>query len=226
MKNSQETIRNYKARAKKAMEAAGVDPDLHCHISNGNKKIGKILNVSLLPVFSCGNCKACMGYCYAIRTTGYSVDALRAWAANTVMIQTMGKRSEYFDQIRNRIKRYRGKNKYFRWHVSGDIPDPGYFRCMVEIAKEFPDWRFYGYTKRYDIVNHWKELPGNLVIMYSHWNGMECPNPYNRPEFRTRLNGMDEKQFEGLYKCPGNCRECISKFRGCPYGETTYNDEH
>ena len=40
---------------------------LTVHISKGNRKIGHTMNVSILPLFTCANCKGCKEYCYDIK---------------------------------------------------------------------------------------------------------------------------------------------------------------
>jgi hypothetical protein len=223
MKNHPETLTDYQERAKLALLAAAENPNCRVHISAGNTKIGSADNVSLLPIFTCGNCKECKNYCYAIRSCRRGRDSvLKAWAENTYMAKHH--RVEFFEQIHAHLAKKPGG--FFRWHVGGEIMDPGYFRCIVETAKKFPSWRFWMYTKEYSLVNHWRTLPDNLVVMYSKWSGVECPNPYGRPEFRTRLYGMSMEPFKGLWRCPGSCQACIAAGRGCVAGETTYNDEH
>ena len=222
MKHTNQTINHYREKVLFEIAKASEGENMRVHISKGNKKIGSVYNISLPPIFSCGNCAECKNYCYAIRTCLYSPDALKAWAENWALYKK--DMVKYFDQIKAFLILNNGG--FFRWHVGGDIPSAGYFRCMVDIAEKFPLWRFWCYTKQYNIVNHWKELPKNLVVMYSKWNGVECPNPYGRPEFRTKLKGMSGKEFDGLYKCPGACQVCIANMRGCIAGETTYNDEH
>ena len=88
-------------------------------ISKGNKKIGKVMNVSLMPVKTCGNCKQCMLYCYDIKAClQYPNTVIDARMRNTVLLKR--DRNEYFNRIENAIERRR-TNKYFRWHVAGDI---------------------------------------------------------------------------------------------------------
>jgi hypothetical protein len=153
---------------------------------------------------------------------------LHARAVNTAMAKN--KRKQYFKQINDAINRRR-KNKYFRWHVAGDILDMDYFKNMIRIAKLHPDFVFWTYTKRYDIVNKWLDkngrLPFNLHVMYSKWEGMRMDNPHNMPEFRVRMEGMSIDPFKALHKCPGNCDACkVNGGRGCIAGETSYVDEH
>lgn len=200
--------------------------DIQMCLSNGNRKIGKVMNVSLMPVMTCGNCKECKYYCYDIKACAqYPGTVIDARMRNTVILQK--NRDEYFKRIDDAISRRR-KNKYFRWHVSGDIVDIDYFSRMVEIARKHDDFTFWTYTKMYDIVNRWIDengaLPGNLSVMFSEWRGVPMNNPHGMPEFRVVFKD-DAVKPVGHY-CPGNCDICKNLHRGCPVGETTYCNEH
>lgn len=193
-------------------------------ISGGNRKIGRVLNVSLPPVLTCANCSGCKNYCYDIKAClQYSNTVIDARARNYILAFKF--REKYFSEIRKKCTNRR-KNKFFRWHVSGDIPDMGYLKEMIAIAREFPDFIFWTYTKNYKLVNAYckeygkESIPCNLSIMFSEWKGMQMVNPYNFPEFRCIMPG--EEIPEGFTRCPGNCEECTSKKHGCPYRKNKY----
>ena len=200
-------------------------------ISKGNRKIGKVLNVSLPPMITCANCSGCMWFCYDVKAClQYPNTVIDARVRNYILMKEY--RDEYFNRIRMTISR-RKKNKFFRWHVSGDIPDENYLENMVEIAKDFPEFKFWTYTKNYNLVNEYVKnhgndrkiaIPENLVIMYSEWKGMKMINPFGFPEFRCLF--PNEKPEEGFTACPGNCDICISTKGGCPYGKNKYVDLH
>ena len=144
--------------------------------------------------------------------------------------------AQYFGQIRLALANRR-KNKFFRWHVGGDIISPSYFAEMVKIAREFPDFTFWTYTKKYHIVNNYvvenggrECIPDNLKIMFSEWDGMPLLNPFNFPVFSCRLKAGNKNHtpeyFDTLHKCPGNCDICKATGRGCIAGESTFADEH
>lgn len=201
-------------------------------ISNGNRKIGRVMNVSLPPVLACGNCRHCMRYCYDIKAClQYPHTVADARIRNWVILSR--DRNEYFRRIEEKISRRR-RNKYFRWHVSGDIVDRDYFERMVGIAYLHPDFVFWTYTKMYWIVNAFiadgGRIPENLHIMFSEWDGVEMDNPYGMPEFTCKMKDGNRNHapeyFDSLYKCPGNCDICKECGRGCLAGETTYADEH
>lgn len=205
--------------------------DLKVTVSCGNRKIGKVMNVSTAPILACGNCKECKGYCYDVKACIQYRNVINARVKNLVIATKY--RDLYFNQIESRIARRR-TNKYFRWHVAGDILDIDYFSRMVEIARRHEDFIFWTYTKMYGIVNEYCDLygrdaiPGNLHIMFSKWDGLAMDNPYNFPVFACKMRdgNKDPMPWEAMYKCPGNCDICKEHKTGCIGGMNTYADEH
>lgn len=210
--------------------------DIKLCISRGNRKIGRVMNVSLPPVITCHNCKECKHFCYDIKAClQYPDTVIDARIRNYTVLQR--DRDEYFARIDAAISRRR-TNKYFRWHVAGDIVDADYFARMVEIAAEHPGFVFWTYTKHYSVVNEYcaanggrAAIPSNLHIMFSEWDGMPLVNPYHFPVFTVKMksgniNHPDARYFENMWKCPGNCDVCKAAGRGCLAGENTYCDEH
>jgi len=191
-------------------------------ISNGNRKIGKAMNVSLPPILSCGNCKECKHFCYDIRACLQYKNVIDARVRNYVIL--LRDRDLYFSTIDKACTR-RKTNKMFRWHVSGDVIDLDYFCRMVEIARNHPDFIFWTYTKMYHIVNEYcdkygkESIPANLSVMFSEWRGMEMANPYGFGEFRALYE--NEEIPESTYYCPGNCDICKAARRGCIANENT-----
>ena len=203
-------------------------------LSSGNRKIGRVMNVSLPPIITCGNCAQCARYCYDIKAClQYPETVIDARIRNYSVL--MQDRDEYFHRIGAAMTRRR-KNKYFRWHVGGEIPDYDYFDRMVKNAAEHPDFIIWTYTKRYDIINAWVEnngldaIPNNFTIMFSEWDGTPMNNPYHFPEFTCQLKNGNKNHpaeyFKALYTCPGNCDICKNLNRGCIAGETTKAIEH
>lgn len=210
----------------------------HVRISGGNRKIGLVMNVSLAPIITCGKmCKHCRGLCYDIKACLQYVNVRIARAINTAL--ALYDMPRYFAEIEAAINRRR-VNKYFRWHVAGDIISAEYFAMMVEIARRHPDFIFWTYTKQYALVNAYiaahgnsKEaaIPANLHIMFSEWKivkndkviAIPFPNPYGMPIFTIRFA---EEEIPNLFKCPGNCDFCKQHICGCIAGQSTYNDAH
>ena len=202
-------------------------------ISKGNVKIGRVMNVSIPPIITCHHCKECKHYCYDVKAClQYPNTVIDARIRNYMIL--MKDRNEYFNRISKAMKR-RKTNKYFRWHVAGDIIDYDYFDRMVENAKANPDFIVWTYTKEYETVNEWirnhgetkESLPKNFTVMFSEWRGLEMKNPYGLPEFRVVMKDDENKPDPTKnHYCPGNCDICKKCKRGCVAGETTYCNEH
>lgn len=209
--------------------------DIKMCISSGNIKIGRVLNVSLPPMITCG--KACVGtcdhYCYDIKACNlYANTVIDARARNFVL--WIKDHDEYFRRIDEKMSRRR-KNKYFRFHVSGDIVSAEYLDRMCKLARKHPDFVIWTYTKQYALVNEYVRthgndrnaaIPSNLTIMFSEWRGLEMNNPYNFPEFTCVFTSEGEKLDSGKWVCPGNCDICKKACRGCVNGENTQCEDH
>ena len=217
--------------------------NLRVCISKGNKKIGRVMNVSLMPIITCANCAECKKLCYDIKACFQYKGVIPARMRNTILMRE--NIVEYFHQIDVAMTR-RKKNKYFRWHVAGDIPTMEYFENMIDLAAKHPDFVIWTYTKNYSLVNEYVSNHGgfdclgfrsngtvflkvapNLSIMFSEWRGLPLVNPYGFPVFSVVFK--DDKVKPDPKKnhyCPGNCDICKAKKRGCPYGENTFANEH
>ena len=232
-----ETLRKVNKSLRDAIAAyAAKNPDeFKISISSGNVKIGRVMNFSLAPIITCGKaCAVCAGYCYDIKAcVQYPGSVIDSRARNTALAQS------HIDIIFERIDKAmsrRRKNKYFRWHVAGDIISEEYFDMMVKLARLHPDFTIWTYTKQYAIVNayckkHGRDsIPSNFTIMFSKWDGLEMLNPYNFPSFTCKLKAGNVDTsvdwFKKTYKCPGNCDVCKACKRGCVAGESAWCDEH
>lgn len=229
------------AKVMKIANAMGADlrkktaDEITMCISSGNRKIGRVMNVSLMPIRTCHNCSECKLYCYDIKAClQYPDTVIGARMRNTILLEI--DRDEFFRRINEKMSRRR-KNKFFRWHVAGDIVDLDYFVRMVENAKKHPDFIIWTYTKNYAVVNEYCEIygrdaiPENFHIMFSEWDGMTLDNPFSFPVFTCKMkdgnkNHPNAEYFDSLYKCPGNCDLCKAHKLGCIGGMDTYCDEH
>lgn len=227
-----ETLKKFVAKAREQMFDAMKDPEkLHVRFSYGNRKIGRCLNISLLPILTCSNCHECKHYCYDIKADLLYTNAMNARVINTAIARSDMDR--YFAEISQKMDRRR-VNKFMRFHVAGDILNMAYFEKMVEIARKHADFTIWTYTKNYRVVNEWIDangcLPKNLVVMFSKWDGMPMENPHNQPVFYCKLasgnKDTTEQEFAKMFKCPGNCDICKENHCGCIAGQTTYADEH
>lgn len=225
MRYTDATLNNYTARALEAIARASSLEHIKVHIAKGNRKVGRVRNVSLMSRICCGNCKTCDHYCYDIKAALQYENVMRARAENTALAYRDLK--EYFDQIAQGLSD-KAKVKAFRFHVGGEILSEEYLEGMVETARKRPGWRIWTYTKMHDLVNGYiakgGNIPENLTIMYSKDATAVVNNPYGMPEAYTVVTG-DTEEGHG-FKCPGNCEICLETGRGCPFGESVYFLEH
>ena len=225
-KSIQKAIQN-----SKAYNAAHAGDNLSIHTSGGNAKLGSIMNISLPPVTTCHNCSSCSKYCYAIRSYNRFTDTAVGWNENYLLFLTYPDR--YFNEISKAVKLQR----FFRWHVSGDIVNGAYLAGMIRVALENPKVEFLAFTKAYQIVNAaiaaGAVIPSNLHLLFSAAPGVKMPNPYKLPECHINFADPSLNTYCGgaefVYHCTGNCTECAINGCGCFFlksGDVTIIDQH
>lgn len=145
-------------------------------ISEGNRKVGTIPSVSLLPIVTCPKDAPCKSDCYVVRNMlrgPHGSTIRRAYNANTVLAKD--EPLQYFAGIREYLSKR--KPARFRWHVSGDITSYYYLQQMLAIAEDYPRVSFLAFTKRFDLlqmlVDECEYLPDNLTLRASQWYGRE-----------------------------------------------------
>ena len=148
-------------------------------ISPGNKKMGAIPSVSLPPIVTCPAGAPCAKKCYAAKLCRIYKNVKAAYNNNLNILNSSP--VEYWQQVRAAAK----TTKYFRYHVSGDIPDIQYLAEMVVTAEQIPDTMFLAFTKQYnmvnDLLNSIGHFPDNLKIIFSEWGNIKPENPHNLP---------------------------------------------
>lgn len=194
--------------------------DTHLKLVNGNDKVGRgIYCVNLLagntPLFKkngkqltnvsgvCGDqCEkcGCKDKCYAIRQQIFrsSERNLATWSDNTILATQDTER--FFIELREYLNRE--VIGAVRYHAMGEIPSYEYLVGMIEVANEFPNVKFYTYTKRYDLVESVygvMPFPDNLVINMSIWH-KNYDNPLGFPEFI--YDDGTEEDVARLPHCP------------------------
>lgn len=196
-------------------------------ISTGNSKMGAIPSVSLPPITTCPKGAPCAKKCYAKRLYCRYPSVKTAYDNNLAIYNTDP--NEYFAQIDTALK----MTRFFRFHVSGDIPSADYFAKMVELAEHNPHCEILAFTKQYRIVNDYMSnlilpyLPPNLHIIFSEWGNMTPPNPYKLPTAAVIFK--DTEPLDTWKICGGNCTECACRGVGCwelKKGETIAFYEH
>lgn len=208
-----ENIEIFKKALNDAREAIRGGASLRVSVSNGNKKMGDVASVSVLPFITCpARCeKTCGASCYAAKIALLYKNTLKAYARNTaLLIETPG---EFWRQVEAAIMGAR----FFRLNVSGDILNADYFKNVCEIAARQAHCKILMFTKKYEIVNAYIKnggaIPENLQVIFSAWEGLKPINPYNLPESNVIMPGADIP--ENWKICGGNCYNCFCRGLGC-----------
>ena len=181
-------------------------------ISPGNIKMGSIASVSLPSWITCRMC-GCWAKCY-----GHKLELLRPNVADAYMknLEILQKDPDtYWREVEAAIM----VSRFFRFHVSGDIPDMDYLYKMVEVSSRNPHCEILCFTKKYELVNEFMDhggvIPGNLHMIFSGWTGLEMVNPYSFPEAHVRYRDGSTTARDDALPCGGNCTECAKTDGGC-----------
>ena len=149
--------------------------------------MGAIPSVSLPACITCNPSAPCFKKCYAMRMERRYKSVSNAYARNLDILTADP--ATYWIQV----KAAASMTRFFRYHVSGDIPNGAYFANMVQTARDLPCTTFLAFTKQYDIVNAYLNdggtIPANLVIIFSNWGAWKCENPHNLPICEVVLKG-------------------------------------
>jgi hypothetical protein len=190
-------------------------------ISKGNKKIGRIANVSTVAGVHCdGKSSLCSdpNFCYAMRFLfklhgpKYMDNYLASLSADYVpyMIATIPTYTKH------------AKFPSFRLHVSGDFPSVAYVDKWIVIIDALKDIKFFAYTRNWTVAEYMPSLERlralpNIQLFASLDNSMSQDPPAGwRVAYiagDSRANGFDCPE-EARPKKKKNCEECKFCFMG------------
>ena len=182
-----------------------------------NQKMGAIPSVSLPAKKTCRAC-ACWEKCYAAKLERLRPSVRNAYQNNLDVYRE--ERDGYWREVEGQIM----LSRFFRFHVSGDIPDAYYFTRMLDVAARNPHCQILCFTKQYDIVNTvlykrspdgMAHLPDNLHLIFSAWPGLPMDNPHRFPEAHVLFKDGTTTASPEAKSCPGNCSECAVTDSGC-----------
>lgn len=204
----------------------------HVFVSDGNTKT-HVPSVSLAPAITCmtnGQFPPCWNTkgCYAFKSIRFN-DVTINDVINTVLAIKFP--SYFWAEVDKVLK----ENFFVRFHVDGDIPNYNYMENLRKATENNKHCTVMTYTKKYAIVNrNIKEngnLPKNLVILFSEWEGLPMDNPYNLPVAFVYMTKEDYEKDErkATHKCgrllkdingnyvflTGNCLGCALNNTGC-----------
>lgn len=196
-------------------------------VSKGNSKMGSITSVSLPSILTCVKDCDCQNKCYAHKIERLRPTVKKSYESNLTLLNSSPE--IYWREVEASIM----MNRYFRFHVSGDIPDNVYFAHMVEIADRNKHCEILCFTKKYNIINDYLELggklPPNLHIVFSAWRGYKMNNPFLLPEAHVRYKDGYTTASKSAKECAGNCARCVTTDGGCwslKQGEQVVFNEH
>ena len=173
--------------------------------------MGAIPSVSLPACITCNPDAPCFKKCYALRLSRRRSTVATAYARNLDILSTDP--VAYWVQVKSAAI----TTRFFRYHVSGDIPNAEYFLNMVKTARELPNTTFLAFTKQFPIVNAYLNaggaIPENLKIIFSNWGAWKCENPHELPTCEIILKGNEPAPNWKI--CGGNCTECACRGIGC-----------
>lgn len=199
----------------------------HVKFSPGNTKMGNIPSVSLPSIQTCPFCD-CWDKCYAHKIERIRPTVKKAYESNLDLLRH--DEDTYWREVEGQIM----LSRYFRFHVSGDIPNESYLIHMVQVAEHNPHCQILCFTKRYKWVNDYLNreqgiLPDNLHMIFSVWPGLTMVNPYKLPEAHVIFRDGSTTAAPDAVECSGNCTECAVTDSGCwtlKNGEQVMFHEH
>ena len=207
-----EVVAKFEGASGKQTKTATADSMLHLahiHISNGNSKIGKCYNWSLTPLLSCTEeaCRTCgQEGCYACSSYRQYPDCRAAWDENFLWVILNLPKWETL--MVKWLSVFRPDK--FRIHVAGDFCTLEYALAWKRIILAFPETRFFGFTKQWDIVRQAKfyECP-NFKLRLSAWTGVNLPlDLMLRYPVAWVDDGIETRIPADTFVCPGNCDVC------------------
>jgi hypothetical protein len=184
-------------------------------ISKGNNKMGSIPSVSLPPFVSCPADAPCKAKCYAAKMCRCRKTVRAAYDRNWAIWQADPTTYEL------QVTAAASTSRFFRWHVSGDIPNAAYLAMMTRIAEKLPWTKFLAFTKQYKTVNEFfaeHEKPENLQIIFSRWDAAwdtRIANPHDLPQSAVifKARPQDAERYDKI--CGGDCSACAMQGVGC-----------
>ena len=175
--------------------------------------MGAIPSVSLPSGVTCRPDCECSKECYAKRIERMRPSVRKAYQHNYELLNSDP--DTYWREVEASIM----MSRFFRYHVSGDIPDNTYLSHMIDIAARNQHCEMLCFTKKYELINEHIDLggniPKNLHMIFSGWRDTDMVNPYNLPEAHVLYKDGTTTARADAKPCGGNCSECAITDGGC-----------
>ena len=176
-------------------------------ISDKNSKLGKIPNISLIPVKDCANCDHCMSDCYALKAWKQYPPVRTAWKSNSDAFRKDILWS--INEVDEWLLAKRKPVKYFRIHVAGDFLTQAHVDAWTGLAVVHEGTKFLAFTKRHDL--DFSNAPSNLQIIFSQWPGMPNDAPKGSRSSWVQ-DGTETRIPDTAIECSGKCDDCFICF--------------
>jgi len=172
---------------------------MQLHIQPKNDKLGKIWNISLPAVETCGgmsaSCAGENGKCYVLKIYKRRPNVLKAHRNTYVDILNA---LEYGEELELPSKVKDGD--IFRIHVAGDFFAPTYVYAWIKLITNNPNVMFFGYTRSWrmsDMEDSLKELASlpNMELLLSVDRDTGYPNKSIWTDFRTAFMMVDDNDM-------------------------------
>ena len=169
------------------------------HIQPQNSKLGKIWNISLPAVETCGgmsaSCAGENGKCYVLKIYKRRPNVLTAHRNTYIDILNA---LEYGEDLELPTKVKDGD--VFRKHVAGDFFAPTYAYAWIKLITNNPNVMFLAYTRSWrmhDMVDSLKELAAlpNMELLLSVDRDTGYPDTTIWPDFRTAYMMVDDNDI-------------------------------
>ena len=162
---------------------------MQLHIQPSNSKLGKIWNISLPAVETCGGLSAACagedGKCYVLKIYKRRPGVLKAHQNTYVGILEALENGDELE-LPTKVK----DGDVFRLHVAGDFFDPAYVYAWINLITNNPNVMFFGYTRSWrmhDMQDSLKDLAAlpNMELLLSCDRDTGYPNEDIWSGFRT-----------------------------------------
>ena len=173
-------------------------------LSYENSKLHGIYIFDLLAVFTCRNCSTCRDSCYALKAQKMYIETLlrRSYMTWLAMHFLAWLKEEIIAEIRKE------NPEFIRIHSSGDFFSQNYVNMWTEIARLFPETKFYYYTK----VDRILEL--DTLKNMENVNQVSSILPEGERNYGDKafVAAMVEKYGSKVKVCPYHAPETARKF--------------
>lgn len=180
-------------------------------ISLGNNKLGDIPSNSF-PTSTCPPSAPCKyDGCYAELIERRWDHVRRTYEQNLKVYEQ--NKDEYWKQTYKFLDMY--IPDYFRYFVTGDVPDANYVKRMIQCANYFPNTYFRWSSKHYNYLHAYFRIPKrfrpqNLIVLVSSWPNYPLSQELMKHRIAWTVDSREKRHLKRDYvMCKGSCMDCL-----------------